>query len=79
MEQQEKHRNTKENSESKLGKERKGKESNQDIDKKITSSGMLRRVALVKTDVSEKRTACIITATRIDELETTLAITTIYS
>jgi hypothetical protein len=34
------------------------------------SSGMLRRVALVRTDVSEERSASIIMATRIDELGT---------
>jgi hypothetical protein len=36
---------------------------------------MLRRVALVGTDISEKRSASIITVTRIDELGTTLAVT----
>jgi hypothetical protein len=36
---------------------------------------MLRRVALVRTDVSEERIAYIITVTRIGELETTLAVT----
>jgi hypothetical protein len=39
------------------------------------SSGMLRRVALVKTDVSEDRSASIIRVTRIGELETTLTVT----
>jgi hypothetical protein len=34
----------------------------------MPSSGMLRRVALVKTDVSEERIACITRMTRIDEL-----------
>jgi hypothetical protein len=38
-------------------------------------SGMLRRVALVRTGVSEKRIASIITVTRIGELGTTLAVT----
>jgi hypothetical protein len=38
-------------------------------------SGMLRRVALVRTDVSEERSACIIRVTRIGELGTTLAVT----
>jgi hypothetical protein len=41
----------------------------------MPSSGMLRRVALVRTDVSEKRSASIITVTRIGELGTTLAVT----
>jgi hypothetical protein len=34
---------------------------------------MLRRVALVKTDVSEERSASFIRVTRIDEVATTLA------
>jgi hypothetical protein len=36
---------------------------------------MLRRVALVRTDVSEERTASFIRVTRIGELRTTLALT----
>jgi hypothetical protein len=36
---------------------------------------MLRRVALVRTDVSEERSASIISVTRIGELGTTLAVT----
>jgi hypothetical protein len=36
---------------------------------------MLRRVALVRTDVSEERIASIIRAAKIDELRTTLAVT----
>jgi hypothetical protein len=36
---------------------------------------MLRSVALVRTDVSEERSFSIIKVTRIDELETTFAIT----
>jgi hypothetical protein len=39
------------------------------------SSGMLRRVALVRTDVSEEPNASFIRMTRIDELGTTLAVT----
>jgi hypothetical protein len=35
---------------------------------------MLRRVALVRTDVSEEPRACFIRVTRIGELETTLAV-----
>jgi hypothetical protein len=38
-------------------------------------SGMLRRVALVRTDVSEELSAPFIRVTRIDELGTTLALT----
>jgi hypothetical protein len=41
----------------------------------MQSSGMLRHVALVKTDVSEEPIASIIRVTRICELETTLAVT----
>jgi hypothetical protein len=36
----------------------------------MSSSGMLRRMALVKTDVSEERIASIIKVTRIGELGT---------
>jgi hypothetical protein len=42
---------------------------------RIASSGMLRRVALVRTDVSEERSASFIKVTRIGELGTTLAVT----
>jgi hypothetical protein len=38
------------------------------------SSGLLRRVALVRTDVSEKPGASFIRVTRIGELGTTLAV-----
>jgi hypothetical protein len=37
--------------------------------------GMLRRVAVVRTHVSEERIFSIIRVTRIGELETTLAVT----
>jgi hypothetical protein len=40
----------------------------------MTSSGMLRRVALVRTDVSEELRASFIRVTRISELGTTLAV-----
>jgi hypothetical protein len=40
----------------------------------MASSGMLRRVALIRTEVSEERIASIIRATRIDELGTPLAV-----
>jgi hypothetical protein len=41
----------------------------------MVSSRMLRRVALVRTDVLEKLSACFIRVKRIDELETTQAVT----
>jgi hypothetical protein len=41
----------------------------------MPSSGMLRHVALVRTVVSEERTASIVKAKRISELGTTLAVT----
>jgi hypothetical protein len=41
----------------------------------MVSSGMLRRVALVRTDVSEELSASFIKVTIIGELETTLAVT----
>jgi hypothetical protein len=41
---------------------------------RMASSGMLRHVALVRTDVSEELSASIIRVTRIGELET-LAVT----
>jgi hypothetical protein len=42
----------------------------------MASSGMLRRVALVRTDVSEERSASFIRVTRIGERGTTLVVTT---
>jgi hypothetical protein len=42
---------------------------------RIVSSGMLRRVALVRTDVSEELSASFIRVTRISELGRTLAVT----
>jgi hypothetical protein len=41
----------------------------------MVSSGKLRRVALVRTDVSEELSASFIRVTRIFELGTTLAVT----
>jgi hypothetical protein len=44
-----------------------------DTNRRMASSGMLRRVALVRTDVSEELSASFITLTRIGELGTPLA------
>jgi hypothetical protein len=41
----------------------------------MAPSGMLRRMALVITDVSEERSASFIRVTSIDELRTTLVVT----
>jgi hypothetical protein len=41
----------------------------------MAASGMLRRVDLVKTDVSEELSASFIRVTRIGELETTILVT----
>jgi hypothetical protein len=41
----------------------------------MASSGMLRRVALVRSDVSEESSVSFIRVTRIGELGTTLAVT----
>jgi hypothetical protein len=43
----------------------------------MVSSGMLRRVALVTTDVSEEFSASFIRVTRIGEIGTTLAVTNV--
>jgi hypothetical protein len=43
--------------------------------RRMASSGMLRRVALVRTDVSEELGASFIRVTIIGELGTTLAVT----
>jgi hypothetical protein len=45
------------------------------VDMKMPYSGMLRRVVLVRTDVSEELSATIIRVTKIDELGKTLAVT----
>jgi hypothetical protein len=45
------------------------------ITSRMASSGMLHRVALVKTDVSEELSASFIRATRIGELGTPPAVT----
>jgi hypothetical protein len=41
----------------------------------MTSSGMLRRVALVRIDILEERITSIFRVTRIGQLETTLTLT----
>jgi hypothetical protein len=41
----------------------------------MVSSGMLRRVAVVRTDVSEELSDSFMRVTRIGELRTTLAVT----
>jgi hypothetical protein len=45
----------------------------------MPSSGMLDRVALVRTDLSEERRVSIIRVTRIRELGTTLTATTFFA
>jgi hypothetical protein len=49
--------------------------SPQNMNRPIPSSGMLRHVALVRTDISEERIAYIFGVTKVGELETTLAVT----
>jgi hypothetical protein len=43
--------------------------------RRMASSGMLRRVALVRADVSEELNSSFIRVTRIGEVGTTLAVT----
>jgi hypothetical protein len=50
-----------------------------DMDRRMASCGMLRHVALIKTDVSEELSASFIRVTKIGELGTTLAITNVGS
>jgi hypothetical protein len=45
------------------------------ITRRMASSGMLRRVALVRTDVSEELSASFIRVTTIGEVGTSLAVT----
>jgi hypothetical protein len=45
------------------------------LSRRMLSAGMLHHVALVRTDVSEERSASIISVIRIGELGTTLPIT----
>jgi hypothetical protein len=52
-----------------------GTDGSQNNSTRMPSSGMLRRVALVRTDVSEELNASIIRVTRIGEVGTTLAVT----
>jgi hypothetical protein len=46
----------------------KEQETESNASRRMASSGMFRRVALVRTDVSEERSASIIRVTRIGEL-----------
>jgi hypothetical protein len=48
---------------------------NQEEERRMVSSGMLRRVALIRTDISEELRAIFLRVTRIGELGTTLAVT----
>jgi hypothetical protein len=45
------------------------------VTRRVVSSGMLRRVDLVRTDVSDELSASFIKVTRIGELGTTLSVT----
>jgi hypothetical protein len=45
----------------------------------MASSGMLRRVALLRTDVSEELSVSFIRVTRIGEIGTTLAVTSKFT
>jgi hypothetical protein len=49
--------------------------ANMFLPRRVSSSGILRRVALVRTDVSKELIASFIRVTRISELVTTLAVT----
>jgi hypothetical protein len=53
----------------------KGPSCSTTAEKRMPSSGMLCRVALVRTDVSKELSASIFRVTRIGELEKTLAVT----
>jgi hypothetical protein len=46
-----------------------------DTKRKMASSAMLRRVALVRTEVSEELSVSFVRVTRIGEIGTTLAVT----
>jgi hypothetical protein len=50
-----------------------------ELSRRIPSPGMLHRVALVRTDVSEESIASIITVKTISELGTTLAVTVVLT
>jgi hypothetical protein len=52
-----------------------GGNKNESVSWKQRHSGMLGRVAIVRTDVSERRTASVMRVIRIGELGTTLAVT----
>jgi hypothetical protein len=51
---------------------------NKDLLRRMPSSGMLRHVVLVRTDVSEELSTSIIRVTRIGELGIMLAITSVH-
>jgi hypothetical protein len=56
-------------------RERERERTRRETKRRMASSGMLRRVALVRTDVSEEPIASFIRVTGIGELGTTLAVT----